>query len=480
MDQQPGSPEWYRDKLLEELRKQRTRVKVLRDYYEGAQALPRPPKALQFDAYREACKTYESFSAMGVTNFCQLIANAPANRLSVVGFRFGESEGDEDAWRIWQRNHLDADQWLVYSTALSTSTAYALVWPDEAGEPVITPEDPSQTIIAYRPGSRRVREAALRSWDDDTSTFVVLYLPGGIYKWTGPIGSSAMAEWRPSTDRSWPVPNPLGVVPVVEFPANRRLTGAMYGGGRSEFEAVIPIQDRINKTVFDRIVAGEFQAFRQRYVVGWEPPTDPDGNVDTMTAYRSSASRLMSFVGEDGDSSKVKVGEFGQVDLGPFLEAVKADVEQMAAITQTPANYLLGQITNISSDALVASESPLIMKTKRHRDAFSESWEEVMRLALAILGDPRAKDEQSMVLWEDIEQRTWGQTVDAVLKMADLGIPLEALWAKLPNATPQDVQRWKSMATEQVLLAALRDQSTDVTPAPGNNDVPPADADDES
>lgn len=463
------TPEQWRDRLLEALTKQRTRVRDLRKYYEGEHPLPSPPKALQFDVYREACAAYESLARMGATNFTSLIADAPANRLAVTGFRFGEATGDTDAWGIWQRNHLDADSPLVHSTGLAVGNAYAMVWADENGQAEITVEDPEQTIVAYAPGSRRRRVAALRSWmDDDDVEVAIVYLPDGIYKFQRDADVTAGAidggwqRWQSSADRSWPVPNPLGKVPVIEFRANPQLKAAPFGGGRSEFQTVLPIQDRINKTVFDRLVTSEFQAFRQRWVIGWEPPVDADGNADSTGMYRASVSRLQMFWNEDAESNRdIRVGEFGQVDLGPFLKAVEADVQQMAAITETPAYYLLGQMVNISSDALIAAETGLITKTERHRDQFSESWEEVMRLALEVEGDPRADDTSSMVIWSDIEQRTWGQTVDAVLKMKQLGVPTEALWSMLPNVTPQDIARWKTIRATDVLLFGADDEVVD-------------------
>lgn len=66
-----------------------------------------------------------------------------------------------------------------------------------------------------------------------------------------------------------------------------------------------------------------------------------------------------------------------------------------------------------------------------------------------------------MVLWRDVEQRTWGQTVDALVKMQTLEVPREELWSRLPNTAPQDVARWRAMRVTDDLLAP-------VVPAPSN------------
>src|SRR5690606_30459609 len=251
-----GSPD-----LLARQAKEGTRLEA---YYKGQHPIPSPPRSLDTRVFREAAKAYRNLAEMGITNFCRLIADAPANRLAVTGFRFtarddaGAPVEDRDAaaWAIWQRSHLDADQALVHTTSLYTGKAYALVWGD--GErATITVEHPSQVIIAYAPGSRRIRQAALKAWEDENGVrYAVLYAPDAIYKWradkTENGESPRWEQWQPDTDATWPVVNELGVVPVVEFRANPRSRPAPYGGGRSEFETVLSIQDRINKTAFDR------------------------------------------------------------------------------------------------------------------------------------------------------------------------------------------------------------------------------------
>lgn len=487
---QPGSPEAWREKLLAALDRQAREVAKLERYYDGDHPIPDPPRSLDSRVFREAVKAYRTLAQMGVTNFCRLIADAPANRLAVTGFRFtaradegddvedaGESR-DEAAWAIWQRSHLDADQALVHATALYARKAYALVWGD--GERAsITVEHPGEMIVAYASGSRRQRAAALKSWrDDDGVRYAVLYRPDGIYKWRAEKPAEGKgptwARWQPDGDTAWPVENELGVVPVVEFRANPPSRPSPYGGGRGEYETVLPIQDRVNKTQFDRLVTAEFQAFRQRYVIGWQPPEDPEtGQPDSLAAYRASVARLQIFNHDDPEAlAQIKAGEYAQADFSGFLKGVEADVQQMAAITETPAYYLLGQMVNISSDALIAAEAGLVAKVRRHMDNFAESWEEVVRLALAAEGDPGATDVEAETLWRDPEQRTWGQTVDAVLKMQQLGVPLEALWGKLPDATPQEIARWRAMQTREALFADTPDE-----PAPAPPGGPPAPVD---
>lgn len=436
----PGSPEAARDRLLKALDVRAADVALLERYYDGNHPLPEPPQRMQ--QFVDARRAFEQLSRFGVTNYVPPTADTKAERLRVVGFRFGEVENldaDPVAWRIWQRNHLDADSGLVHHDALVTGTSFALVWPD-AGLAEITIEHPGQTIVAYRPGSRRARAAGLKSWcEDDGSRRVVLYLPESVYKWQSDTAQSQLKAWQPKTDDTWPITNPLGRVPLVEFRARPSSRPSPFGGGRSEFASVLPIQDRINKTVFDRLVTAEFQAFRQRYAVGWSPD-------DPNEAVKASVSHMLTFKDEG-----VTLGEFSQADFSPFMAAVSADVEAIGAITSTPF-YALGKLANPpSGDALMALQSGLISKTEEHRDNFGESWEEVLRLALAAENDPRAADQQSTVLWRSVVHVTWAEKADAAVKLKAIGVPDEEVWTML-DYTPQDIERFLIMKADQSLF----------------------------
>jgi hypothetical protein len=476
--EQPGSPEWWRRRLMDALDKQCKRVAMLEQYYDGDHPLPDPPRSMSVEALAEARANFKNLCRMGKTNFVRMISQAKAERLKVRGFRFGAAVvPDADAWKLWQANHLDSDSQLLLETVFSTGQAYGLVWPsnllvdgagnveiDPSSVPTMTFEHPSEMIVAYAAGSRRRRVAALKRWKaDDGRLMVTLYTPAAVYKWqsrsTRPEYGLAMGDmaWiardtvitaATLTDAAvvepWPLLNPLGVVPVIEFAINTGLRARPFGGGVSEFAAVLTIQDRINKTVFDRLVTGESQAFKQRYTIGWEPPVDPvTKEPDPRAVYRASQSRLWTFSGSGPNQQDVQVGEFGQADFTGFIKGKESDVNDMATITTTPPHYLLGAMINISGDALAAAESGHVSQVKARAVVLDDPMEEFIRLGLLAAGNAKgAADEQSMVLWDDVERRTWGEKIDGLVKLKALGVPNEELWAMVPDVSPQDVDRW--------------------------------------
>src|SRR5215468_2668578 len=143
------TPEIWRSALLLELQRRQLPLLTRFAYYEGDHPLPRAPKAAQ-NAYRRLLKQSR-------TNWVQLVVDSVAERLQVVGFRFGDQQSDGDAWLLWQANAMDADSELAQTDALTAGVNYVSVWPDE-GSPVgvtIMAEHPTQTIVAYDPDNHR-------------------------------------------------------------------------------------------------------------------------------------------------------------------------------------------------------------------------------------------------------------------------------------------------------------------------------------
>lgn len=432
-----GSPEWWLNRLYDRLKDQREYAEMMRRYYDG-----NPPLSPIADKAREA---FRRLLKQARLNICGLVVDATAERMQVDGIRLGDSEtGDPEAWRIWQANRLDADSDMMITEAVKVSKSLGLVAPNpkDSRTPIVTPEDMTQAVLAYEPGQRRARAAGLKCWLDDWTglTMATVYLPSGLMKYqakTPKAGEVGPPRWerREVGKEPWPAPNVLGEVPLVELPNRPDLLGNAY----SELHDVLDIQDRLNKTLIDRLMAQEFAAFRQRWMTGYEIPTDENGQ--PIEPFKSAVDRL--WIVED---ENVKFGEFDATDLKPYLAAVEADIQHMAARTRTPSQYLLGEMVNISGDALKAAESGLVSKVRQRMRPFGEGIEEIVRLYLKAAGDTRDAS-RCEVIWHNPEFRTEGELVDALTKMDKLGVPREALWERW-GASQTEIARWKTMQRE--------------------------------
>lgn len=433
------TPATWLELLERRLDPQALAVQRYSDYYDGRHKLS-----------FVTAKWWETFGTMFgdslADNWCQIVVDAAVERLVVEGFRFGAGEdADKDAWAIWQANFLDADSKMAHREAVKTGRAYALVAPppNDGEPPLITVEHPAQMVVMHAAGNRRERAAALKRWvDDDGFAYATVYLPEQIVKWRSAETLDRMRgttiQWTRRPDDPGGA-NPLGVVPVVPI-YNRP---SMLGGGQSDLDPAMPLQDAIDKTLADMLIASEFGAFPQRVIAGIEVPKDPTtGRPMRGFELDASMSRLWTFGNEN-----VKASEFSAADLSNYVAPLEMMIHHLAAQTRTPPHYLLGSMINASGDALKAAEAGLVSKVRDKQVDFSDAWEEVMRLAFKLVGRAeRARATDAETIWADPERKTEAEVTDAAVKKMALGVPLEVLWEDL-GYTPQQIDRMKTLPT---------------------------------
>jgi hypothetical protein len=466
----PLTPEWWVARLYKQLTADRERIDFFSDYYRGAHPLPwLAPQARE---------EFRRILQMTRANYMGLVCDATAERAQVVGFRVGDdAAGDEDSQRIWQTNNMDVYSDQAILEAVITGRSYMLVAPNpkDSKSPLIFAEHPAQVIVEYVPGSNgRDRAAGLKVWDDDWTGKVnaTLYLPTLIYKFEAarPTAGTAVTQpqWKPRTvaGEQWPARNPLGEVPLYEIPNNPRL----LGGGVSEISDVTDIQDRINKTLADRLITQDYGAFPQKWATAWPDEDDkgqPTAKID---------------VGRDRMvTTNIKETQFGQWDaapLDPYSAAKREDVKDIASRTRTPAQYLLGELSNVNGETLKAAESGLVSKVRQRCRGYDDGLEDVMRGARKLAG---LNTESIEVIWRNPEYRTEGELVDALVKMAGLHVPEQVLWEKW-GATPQEIARWTSLNEanandpefQKIVGAIVTPPTERITVADPNAPKPPA------
>jgi hypothetical protein len=442
LDPQPLTPEWWLARLYKQLMERQEALKFFDDYYCGAHPLPwLAPQARE--EFRRILKMTRS-------NYMGLVCDSTAERMQVIDFRVGEqSEGDKDSRRIWQKNNMDfySDQAILES--IITGTSYLSLGPNakDPANPFIWAEHPSQVVVEYAPGSnRRDKAAGVKVWIDDWTGKInaTLHLAPGsgrpralIFKYQAakPANTATPPQWerREVKGEKWPAVNPLGKVPFYELPNNPRL----LTGGRSEIEDVTDIQDRINKTLADRLITQDYGAFPQKWATAW-PDEDDEGNPQPKID-----------VGRDRMvTSSVQETQFGQwaaAPLDPYSAAKREDVKDIASRTRTPAQYLLGELTNVNGETLKAAESGLISKVRQRIRGVDDGFEDCMIDARQLAGLPVLGNEDIEVMWRNPEYRTEGELTSALVQMGSLHVPHQILWEKW-GATPPEVERWEALA----------------------------------
>lgn len=459
-----GSPEWWLRRLHKQMCDRHREIDKLTDYYDGLHNL-----AFQNRRFREAFGgMFDAFS----DNWCQIVADAVAERLNPEGFRVGDDPaGDADAWRIWQENDMDAGAQLVHTDALVCGESAVRVWlSDDPLTPEITPLHPSESIVASDPRRPRMRAAGLRVWRDDWGhDHAELFLPDRYYLFVtvqprqeGMTAADRLA-WEPDVksaagglDADGGVANPLGVVPIVPFRNRPRTRNRRGLAVQSEISDIIPLQDAVNKLVADMIVASAQAALPGRWATGLEVPVDPVTNQPAKP--KVDTAELL--VNTDPAGS---FGVFQAADLRNFVVAIEMVIQHIASISRTPPHYLNASADRLSGESIKAAETGLVAKVRRRQTYFGDPWETTMRLAGRLAGiDHLASASSAEVIWADPESRTEAEHVDAILKLQALGLPDEMLWEKA-GLSPQEIARAKAMVAEQDLFGPI--EPVDAQPA---------------
>jgi hypothetical protein len=263
----------------------------------------------------------------------------------------------------------------------------------------------------------------------------------------------------------------MSVCPVVRFLYEVDLDAEEDCVG--EIEPIMPIQDQINFDTFNLMISTQFAAFRQRYVSGMAP-VDESGN--EQAPFRPGVDRVWA-----SDDPATKFGEFGETALQPYSSVREDGIRHMSTICQVPPYHLLGQVANMSAEALAAARDGLDRKIEEHQANLTDPWRNVFRLTNLARGNKDGwNDLFGTVAWRDTSARAFGATIDGLTKLAQmLGVPSEELWARVPGATADDVASWQLAAqrdkAQQIVQQMLADQLQMQLPSvsPGGQPVMP-------
>jgi hypothetical protein len=381
---------------------------------------------------KDAPQVMKNLAWKSRTNFLPLILDTFSQVMKADGYL--EANGKlSKAWSYWQANGLDARQTGVHRSALQYGASYATILPGDKA-PVIEGYSPRRMTAIYA-------DPVVDEWPmmalDVNGPMLRLYDEECVYH----IGveqhpiSGLGAQVRIPDGTQWVFlearRHDLGFCPVARFRDRMLLDGEEQFG---IVEPLIDIQRRIDETTFEMSVAQYFQAFKQRYVIGWVPQSEQE-------ALKTSSSNFWSF-----KDDTVKVGELSASDLAPYISSKESALSDMSAIGQVPASALgktAGAMRNVSPEAIASNDAGQDRKGSEIKTSFGETWEQVLRAAALIDGDyTAAEDSSSQIRWKDMSTTSPGAIVDALGKMQQmLGIPAEMLWTRIPGWTDQDQQQ---------------------------------------
>jgi hypothetical protein len=431
---------------------------LLNAYYEGMQRLTSlglavPPALRQF---------------VTMVNWPRVTVDAIEERLDLEGFRLATADrADDEMERIWQANDLDEEAQLAHLDALVFGRSYATVGSNEADSqtPLIAVESPLEMLAERDPRTREVTAAARFTGGVSTlgtatvsgSSQVVsatLYLPD-VTIWL--TGSQQGSRWE-EVDRD---EHRLGAVPVVPLINRGRLT---QRDGVSEIVDVMPLTDAAARALTNAQVATEVAAIPQRWVAGMSKGDFADQNGNPLPAWQAYFGAVWAT-----EAADAKFGQFSAADLGNFTRIVDHYAQQVSGLTGIPMRYFGQNTANPpSAEGIKADEARLVKTCERRQQAWSGSWEQVMRLVRRLVDgdwDPTLK--QLEALWRDPSTPTLAQAADAAVKLHAEGVlPTEAVWEDLGYSPARQAKLRQQFAEQRQdpILASL-------LPVPQNSQV---------
>lgn len=389
------------------------------------------------DLPRRSGREIKQLVQLAKTPWLGLVVTAVVQVMYVDGYRSPTGGTVETPWQVWLRNGMPARQVQVHRAALTYGQAFVTVLPGDSGA-VMRGVSPRKMMAWYGDDTEdewplyALRAESTNTVGGHQSWSIRLY--DDQYVWyLGMEAEGSKAEYIEYREHG------LGVCPVVRYAPALDLDGRAVG----EVEPYISTAARINKTSFDRLMAQHFNSWKVRTVSGMVQPDDDEEAQQTKLRLRQDD----ILVAEDPDT---KFGTLDETPLDGFIQAHRADVETLAAVSQTPSHQLTGQMINLSAEALAAAEASLERKAEEFKRTLGSSHDQALRLAAAIEGDTdAAQDMSAHVTWADMGSRSLAQAVDALGKAAQmLGIPPSALWSRIPGVTQDDVAEWQRLAQE--------------------------------
>lgn len=404
------------DVALKQLSERVPAYRRYRDYYDGDHQL-----CYATEKWKNA---FGSLFRKFADNLCPAVIDAVADRLELTGFSAeqGKSNAGDIAQQIWQRNRMDRDAGEAHIEALRAGDSYVIVWPNPEGEATIYPQQATLMTVMYdeeRPG--RMLWAAkgwiVRSGEHAGKARVTLYYADRLEKYVTRSKVSSGGTLKASSFVELPeeplVLNQWNVVPVFHF-ANNAPLGSF---GTSELKPVIPVQDALNKSVLDMLVAMEFAAYRQRWATGLDVETD-ETTGKPKKPFEPGADRLWAVA-----SDEVEFGEFGAADLTKFVGVSDSFRMEVARVSGTPVHYLMLQGGAVpSGEALKTLEVRLIKKCRDRQTSFGNVWEDAMRLALMIEGPSAEAAGELSTQWKDPAPRSEKEHAETIETKQRIGI----------------------------------------------------------
>lgn len=350
------------------------------DYFDGNQPLRYSTERLKL--------AFEQIRPKFRQNWCAVVINAVLDRMELYGWSVADETMNAVLADVWAEAGLSLESAEVHESALVCGESFLIGWKDE-GQPIeFYFNDPRRAACFYDSDRPKVKTYAAKWWDSDDGCHLLLYYPDRLERYlaAGKTMSELRAQDGANAFRLEPdgiSANPFGVIPVFHFRNSLR-------AHESDLKNVTEIQDAINKLFCDMMVTAEFSAFPARYVIS-------SAEIDTL---QNAPNMIWDLPAGLEGQQNTQVGTLEAANLTNYSGQIEALAQSISSITRTPRHYFEHQGAQISGEALITMEAPLVKKVHQKRELYGDVWQEVGQFALLVNG---------YVIRKNDVQPQWGQ-----------------------------------------------------------------------
>jgi hypothetical protein len=388
-------------------------------YYDGKQPMVYTSRRLK--------EVFKDLDVIFNENWCSVVIDCATDRINLEGFAVAGAEATGGKLtRLFQELQLGIEADDVHEAALVTGEAFLIAWKEEDDElPQVYYNDPRLCHLFYDPENPRKKSFAAKWWvDQQLKTRLTLYYPDRLEYYISASKTDTPASanaFRAVDDVAPIVENPFEEIPIFHFRPERRVI-------KGDLANVVPLQNGINKMLSDMMVAAEYGAFKQRWVIS---------NADTAKL-KNAPNEVWNIPAGDGIGQQSQVGQFDATALDNYLQAINSLAAAAAIISRTPKHYLFEQAGTPSGEALIAMEAPLNKRVQNHIDRFTITWREVAAFLLKLSG------EQGVPLISIQPKFSRPETIQPEMQATIRKMSVDAL---IPLTT---VLRWEGKTQEEI------------------------------
>lgn len=348
-------------------------------------------------------------------NYCDLVVDSFAHRLTVRGFTTGAENLDDWARSLWEVNRADELQGIVHTNAPMKGDGVVVVdFSEKTGRARFSWNRPELWEFHYSDDGDL--ELGVKCWETRASSKtnpngkpirrMNLHYANRIEKYFA-VAQGANANWSPHVDHAdiaengdttWPIwwtdnghedGEPIGIN-AIHF--RHKAKGDTYG--RSKVTPAVPMQDGINKACVDLFYVMDALGFPVRTATGVPEDVTLSVAVGEWVKATSESAKFDTLPSEDPDK---------------MVKSIEASIRRFALKNRTPVHALIGG-TLPSGESLKTANEASVQDAEDAQTYFGNSWEDVITLGHAIetvFGEnaPELGEARFQTQWEDAETR---------------------------------------------------------------------------